>query len=107
MHRRLASTLATLLIGIGVGIGAVAVADDGPAARSAQSSDSRIVRELRTVNRNLATLERSNDDLGRKLDLVNENLSGLSTITSSGNVKAYLKDICEELRSLNNRTAIC
>jgi len=50
----------TLAAGLAIGMGGVAIASgDEPSARSAASSDSRIVNELRTLNKSIVVLNKS------------------------------------------------
>jgi hypothetical protein len=79
MQRQFATHLATLAVGLSLGLGAVAVAGNQPTAHTS-ASDTRIVNELRTIE--------------RKLDLANRNLDGCATIVcDSISVKGYLKNI--------------
>jgi len=86
---------------MGVGLGAVALAQDKPQA-SAAAADSRIVRELRTANQRIGAelilltgTNRRLDTTGGKLDLVNQNLTGLSVTTPGGkSIRDVLRQVC-------------
>jgi hypothetical protein len=60
MHRTRAAHAAMLVIGLALGIGAVAVAapNEAPTAHSA-AADSRIVRELQSLNKSVVVLNKS------------------------------------------------
>jgi hypothetical protein len=83
--RKIATHLAVLGIGIAAGIGGVAAAagEQQPTARTA-ASDTRIVNELR--------------DLNRTVKLMNRSLSGYDNLTANPSVAELLTDICRNTR---------
>lgn len=83
--RKLATHLAVLIVGVAAGVGGVAAADNGkpPVAHSA-ASDTRIVDQLR--------------DLNRTVKLMNRSLSGYDTIAANPSLQSLLHDICRNTR---------
>jgi hypothetical protein len=83
--RSFATHLAVMAAGLGIGVGGVAFASSSqPTAHSA--SDAQIVSQLKTMN--------------RKLDIVNKNLGGYTSIApSGGSIQRNLRDICRNTSS--------
>jgi hypothetical protein len=109
MHRSLATHLAVLVSGLALGIGAVAVAQDNPPPRaSAAAADSRIVRELQTANRRLGAQLLLMNFANRKLDVVNENLSGFTaTGPVGGSIRDVLRQVCVNTANSAAQAAVC
>lgn len=85
MHRKIASYLAVLMVGLMLGVGTVAMADrGGPTATASSSPD--VVSAIRTLTNEVRTTN-------RKLDIVNRNLGGYTAIPSSTSLSSSLKDI--------------
>jgi hypothetical protein len=90
MHRRLATHLVALAVGLGAGVGTVALANDGgPPARSS-AADTRIVNELRDIN--------------KTLKLVNKNLGGYDNIAVTPSIQDELQQICH---NTTDRLSVC
>jgi hypothetical protein len=79
MHRNLATHVSVLLAGLGLGVGAVAVAQPAPVARSSSAADSRIVKELRDINKSLVIL--------------NKSVGGYQFVPASNSLEGLLGDI--------------
>lgn len=79
--KNVATHLAALALGMGAGVGAVAVAADGQQPTAKQSANTGdVIQQLKQAN--------------KKLDLVNKNLGGYTTIApSGGSVQDLLQDI--------------
>jgi hypothetical protein len=86
LHRRIATHLAVLIVGLVLGVGAIAVAGTHGSPTATAASANRnpdVVRELRT-------LETKIDTTNHRLDVVNENLGGSSTYGNSVQSLHYL-----------------
>lgn len=101
MTRSLATHVAALLAGLVLGVGAIAGAQPGGGVRASASSDARIVRELRTLNRTAAAISASAATIGRvdyKLGVLNRSVSGGDTTATIEPISRTLQNIERSLR---------
>jgi len=94
MLKPISSHVAVLAAGLGLGAAGIAIASpSNPQAHSA-ASDSRIVRELQTMN--------------KKLDVVNKNLGGYDSIPSkSSGIAGILRGICRNTSNIEGAYERC
>jgi hypothetical protein len=72
MHRKIATHLAVLAVGIAMGLGAVAVAQNQTAAPAQSPTDRQIVRQLKDINAKLGFNFRKNSLVGLTFDGFND-----------------------------------